>query len=82
MTELVIGGVSGAELRQYIERIETLEHEKAELGEQIRDTCAEAKTEGFDIKIVRQLIRMRRMKKEDLAEQEELLELYRRALGE
>ena len=37
MTELVIGGVSGAELRQYIERIETLEHEKAELSEQIRD---------------------------------------------
>ncbi len=82
MEESVIGGVSGAELRQFIERIENLEQEKAELGEQIRDTMSEAKAQGFDVKILRQLIRMRKMKKEDLAEQEELLELYRRALGE
>ena len=82
MTESMIGGISGAELRQYIERIEKLEQEKAELAEQVRDSCAEAKAEGFDIKIIRQLIRRRKMKKEDLAEQEELLELYRRALGE
>lgn len=82
MEDTVIGGVSGAELRQYIERIENLEIEKAELAEQIRDVCAEAKAEGFDIKIMRQIIRMRKMKKEELAEQEELLELYRRALGE
>ena len=82
MTESVIGGVSGAELRQYIDRIETLEQEKAELAEQVRDICAEVKADGFDTKIVRQLIRMRKMKKEDLAEQEELLDLYRRALGE
>lgn len=82
MDELNIGGVSGAQLRQFIDRIETLEEEKAELGEQIRDVMAEAKAEGFDVKVMRQLIRMRKMKKEELAEQEELLDLYRRALGE
>lgn len=82
MEDVVIGGVSGAQLRQFVERIENLEIEKAELAEQIRDTMAEAKAEGFDVKILRQLIRMRKMKKEELEEQEELLELYRRALGE
>jgi uncharacterized protein (UPF0335 family) len=82
MEDSVIGGVSGAQLRQFIERIENLEQEKAELAEQIRDSMAEAKGEGFDVKTLRQLIRIRKMKKEDLAEQEELLDLYRRALGE
>eukprot|EP01035_Chromulina_nebulosa_P029219 gene29219-38706_t len=73
MEELVTGGVSGAHLRQFIERIENLEHEKAELAEQIRDAMAEAKAEGFDVKTLRQLIRIRKMKKEELAEQEEFL---------
>ncbi len=82
MEQNVIGGVSGDQLRQFIERIENLEQEKAELAEQIRDAMAEAKAEGFDVKTLRQLLRIRKMKKEDLAEQEELLELYRRALGE
>ena len=82
MKESVIDGISGAQLRQYIDRIETLEQEKAELAEQVRDVCAEVKADGFNIKIVRQLIRMRKIKKEDLAEQEELLDLYRRVLGE
>ncbi len=82
MSELNIGGVSGAQLRQFIDRVENLEQEKAELGEQIRDVMAEAKAEGFDTKVLRQLMRMRKMKKEELAEQEELLDLYRRALGE
>ena len=82
MSELNIGGVSGAQLRQFIDRVENLEQEKAELSEQIRDVMAEAKAEGFDTKVLRQLMRMRKMKKEELAEQEELLDLYRRALGE
>ena len=50
--------------------------------ETIRDVFAEAKSEGFDVKVMRQLLKMRRMKKEELAEQEELLDLYRQALGE
>ena len=67
MSELNIGGVSGAQLRQFIDRVENLEQEKAELSEQIRDVMAEAKAEGFDTKVLRQLMRMRKMKKEELA---------------
>ena len=81
MESSVVGGVSGAQLRQFIERIENLETDKAELAERIRDVMAEAKGEGFDVKVMRQVIKLRRMKKEELAEQEELLELYRSALG-
>ena len=76
-----IGGISGDELRQFITRAENLEEEKAKLSEQIRDVMAEAKGSGFDIKIMRQIMRLRKMRKEEVAEQEELLDLYKRALG-
>jgi uncharacterized protein (UPF0335 family) len=79
--DVTIGGVSGAKLRQFISRAETLEAEKAELAEQIREVMAEAKSEGYAVKIIRQLIKIRKMKKEELKEQEALLDLYRRALG-
>ncbi len=82
MEQFQHGGISGAQLRSFIERIEKLEQDKAELAETLRDIFAEAKAEGFDVKVMRQLIRIRKMKKEDLAEQEELLDLYRHALGE
>ena len=74
--------ISGVELRQFIERIERIEQEKKELSEQLKDVFAEARAEGFDLNTVRQLIRQRKMKKEDLEAHEELLDLYRRALGE
>ena len=74
--------ISGVELRQFIERIERLEQEKKELSEQLKDIFAEARAEEFDINTVRQLIRQRKMKREDLEAHEELLDLYRRALGE
>ncbi|MBY0281517.1 MAG: DUF2312 domain-containing protein [Alphaproteobacteria bacterium] len=77
-----IGGISAGQLKSFIEKIENLEQDKAELLETIRDIFAEAKAEGFDVKVMRQLLKMRRMKKEELAEQEELLDLYRQALGE
>jgi uncharacterized protein (UPF0335 family) len=76
-----IGGVSVQQLRSFIERVERLEDEKTELAEQIREVLGEAKGEGFDTKTMRQIIRMRRMKREELAEQEALLDLYRQALG-
>jgi len=76
-----IGGVSVQQLRSFVERVERLEDEKTELAAQIREVLAEAKGEGFDTKTIRQIIRMRRMKREDLAEQEALLDLYRQALG-
>ena len=76
------GGISSHQLRSFIEKIERLEQDKAEIGEVIRETFAEAKSEGFDVKVMRQLIKIRRMKKEELIEQEELLVLYRQALGD
>lgn len=73
--------VSSAQLRQYIEKVERLEEEKAELMDAIREVFAEAKGNGFDIKIMKQVLKMRKMKQEELMEQEELLTLYLQALG-
>ena len=69
------------QLRSIVERIERLEEEKATLSEDIKEVYAEAKGSGFDTKIMRQVIRLRRMDKDDLDEQETLLDVYRRALG-
>lgn len=73
--------ISSGKLRQYIERVERLEEEKAEVAEGIREVFGEAKGNGFDVKIMRQVLKMRKMKQEDLMEQEELLSLYLQALG-
>ena len=75
------GGVAGDHLKSFIERIERLEEERKALGDDIKEVYAEAKGTGFDPKIMRQVIRMRRMDKDDLDEQETLLDVYRRALG-
>ena len=76
-----VGGIAGAQLKSFIERIERLEDEKRALGEDIKEVYAEAKGTGFDIKTIRQIVRIRRMDKDDLDEQETLLDLYKRALG-
>jgi uncharacterized protein (UPF0335 family) len=81
MTTENIGGVSSQQLRSIIEKIERLEEEKAQIGEYIKDTFSEAKGEGFDIRTLRSILKLRKMKPEDLSEQEELLELYMSALG-
>lgn len=73
--------ISSAQLRQYIEKVERLEEEKAALMEAIREVFAEAKGNGFDVKIMKQVLKMRKMKQEELMEQEELLTLYLQALG-
>lgn len=73
--------VSSAQLRQFIEKVERLEEEKTELMDAIREVFAEAKGNGFDTKIMKQVLKMRKMKQEDLMEQEELLTLYMQALG-
>jgi uncharacterized protein (UPF0335 family) len=75
------GGVSSDQLRSYIERIERLGEEKAALAADIREVFAEAKGNGFDVKIMRQAIRLRKLDKDDRDEQEALLDLYMRALG-
>lgn len=76
-----VGGVGAEQLRSYIERIERLEEEKAALAGDIREVYAEAKGNGFDTKVMRQVVRLRKLDSSDRAEQEELLDLYKRALG-
>jgi uncharacterized protein (UPF0335 family) len=74
------GGVAVEKLKSFVERIERLETEKTELAGDIREVYAEAKGNGFDTKIMRQVIRLRKMEVADRREQDELLEVYRRAL--
>jgi uncharacterized protein (UPF0335 family) len=74
------GGIAAAKLKSFVERIERLETEKSELGADIRDVYAEAKGNGFDTKIMRQIIKLRKMEPADRNEQDELLDLYRKAL--
>jgi uncharacterized protein (UPF0335 family) len=76
-----IGGVSSAQLRSFVERIERLEEEKAAVSEQIREVFAEAKGTGFDVKTIRQVLKIRKLETQERMEQEELLDLYLTALG-
>ncbi len=76
-----VGGIAADRLRSFIERIERLEEEKAALAADIREVFAEAKSNGFDTKIMRQVVRLRKMENADREEQEMLLDLYKRALG-
>ena len=76
-----VGGIAGERLKSLIERIERLEEEKRALGEDIKEVYAEAKGTGFDTKIMRQVIRLRRLDKDDLDEQDALIDVYKRALG-
>jgi len=76
-----VGGIAADRLRSLIERIERLEEERAALAGDVREVYAEAKGSGFDTKIMRQIVRLRKMDKADLQEQETLLDLYKRALG-
>jgi len=68
-------------LRLLIERIERLEEEKKGIADDIKDTYAEGKAVGYDTKIIRQIVRLRKMKPEDRAEMEALLDTYKAALG-
>ena len=76
-----VGGIAGERLRSFIDRIERLEEEKAALAADIREVYAEAKGNGFDTKVMRQVLKLRKMDKDDRQEQEHLLDLYLRALG-
>lgn len=76
-----VGGIAGDRLRSLIERIERLTEEKAALSAYISKVFKEAKSIGLDPKTMRQIIKLRRMDKDDLDEQEALLDLYKRALG-
>jgi uncharacterized protein (UPF0335 family) len=75
-----VGGIVSERLRTIIERIERLEEEKSALAEDIREIFSEAKSAGFDVKILRQVIRLRKLDNSDRQEQEAMLDLYKRAL--
>lgn len=75
------GNISAERLRSLIERIERLEEERKALSSDIKDIFAEAKSAGFDVKVIRQLIRLRKQEPAEIEEQETLLDVYRRALG-
>jgi uncharacterized protein (UPF0335 family) len=73
--------VTADELRQFIERYEHLEAEKKDITEQQKEVMAEAKGRGYDTKVMRKVIAMRKRDKDDLAEEEAVLEMYKAALG-
>ncbi|MEM6307215.1 MAG: DUF2312 domain-containing protein [Pseudomonadota bacterium] len=73
--------VTADELRQFIERYERLEQEKKDLAEHQKEIMAEAKGRGYDTKVMRKLINLRKRDKDDIAEEEAILELYKEALG-
>ena len=75
------GGVAGERLKSFIERIERLEEEKRALAADIKEVYSEAKGVGFDVKTMRELIKIRRIDEDDLDEREALLDTYKRALG-
>jgi uncharacterized protein (UPF0335 family) len=79
--EVKTGGVAADRLRSIVERIERLEEERKALASDIKDIFSEAKSAGFDIKVLRQLIRIRKQEAAEVEEQETLLDVYRRALG-
>lgn len=75
-----VGGVAADRLKSFIERIERLEEEKKALSDDIREVYSEAKGSGFDIKVIRQIIRLRKMDAADRREQDEVMAVYLRAL--
>ena len=76
-----VGGIEVDQLRSVVERIERLEEEKSELAAHVREIYAEAKSSGFDPKIIRKIIRLRKMDQHDVDEEETLIHIYKRALG-
>ena len=75
------GGIAADRLRSIIERVERLDEERKALQGDIKDIFSEAKSAGFDVKVVKQIIRMRKQEPAEVEEQETLLDIYRRALG-
>ncbi|MCX5614421.1 DUF2312 domain-containing protein [Bombella saccharophila] len=76
-----VGGIAADRLRSIIERVERLEDERKALGSDIRDVFTEAKSAGFDVKVIKQLLKLRKQEPAEVEEQETILDAYRRALG-
>ncbi len=73
--------VTAGELRQFVERYERLEAERKDLGEQMKDVMAEARARGYDVKVLKKLIALRKRDTSEVSEEEAILELYKEALG-
>lgn len=73
--------VTADELRQFVERIERLDAEKRDLADQQKEVMAEAKARGYDTKVLRKVIMLRKRDKDDISEEEAVLEMYKEALG-
>ena len=73
--------VTADELRQFIERIERLDAEKRDIAEQAKEVMAEAKSRGYDTKVLRKVVALRKRKPDDVAEEQAVLDLYTSALG-
>lgn len=76
-----VGGITGERLKAFVERIERLEEEKKALAEDIKEIYGEAKATGFDSKTIRKIVGLRKLDSEKRREEEELLELYKSAIG-
>ncbi len=73
--------VTADELRQFVERFERLEAEKKDIADQQKEVMAEAKGRGYDTKVMRKVIALRKRDSDDIAEEEAVLEMYKEALG-
>ena len=77
----IVNGIDGSHLKRYIERIETLNENKKNIAEDTKTVYEEAKSFGFDVKIIRELVKIRKLNQDELYEKESLLEIYKTALG-
>jgi len=77
-----IGGIAADALRQFVDRIERLEDEKKGLSDDIKDVYGQAKSQGFDVKVLRKIISLRKKDRQEREEEEQILALYLAALGE
>ena len=75
------GGVAGKRLKAFIERIETLNQEKSDISEDLKDLFTEVKSVGYDVKTVRKIVKLRSLDTEKRAEEDQLLALYKSAIG-
>ena len=73
--------VAGEELRQFVERFERLEIEKKDIADQQKEVMAEAKSRGYDTRIMRKIVSLRKRDLEEVAEEEAILSMYKTALG-